>query len=45
MIKRFLSTANYKSSASVYELKSAMHIPLLVLGITPNSVRLTKHLT
>ena len=48
MIKKFLSTANSSrsfSSGSIYELKSAMHIPLLVLGITPNSVRLTKHLT
>ena len=43
-MKRFLSTVN-QSSASVYELKSAMHIPLLVLGITPNSIRYTRHLS
>lgn len=31
--------------ASIYAVKSAMHIPLIVLGITPSSVRLTKHIS
>ena len=32
-------------STTLYEEKSAMHIPLLVLGITPSSVKLAKHLS
>ena len=30
--------------ARVYELKSAMHLPLLVLGLTQNTVRYARHL-
>ena len=31
--------------SSIYAMKSAMHIPLIVLGITPSSVRLTRHIS
>ena len=42
-MKNFSSKA--LTNASIYELKSAMHIPLLVLGITPSSVHFTSHLS
>lgn len=34
-----------QSSKALYEAKSAMHTPLLVLGITPSTVKLAKHLS
>lgn len=36
---------NISGGSEIYELRSAMHIPLVALGITPNSIKLVRHLS